>query len=354
MPQHGEKMRLLLLSKHGALTAFAITCLLNADAVLARAEYKIATGPEQGTSFRVGVDLAKWVAPAADMDLETLPSNSSMENVQRLRYEPGVKFALVQSDVYQAFVDRASAGNRAAAQLIKPLRVILPLYDEEIYFVARSDAPFAYIHEIKDQHINVGPQQSGSALTATTLYQTMFGQAIGESQRSNFSNEEALVRLVTDKSVDVVVLVAGQPSKLFADMKPEARKYIKLLRLDPNAAESGRAAKTYFSQVIRATNYPQWLAEDVPALAVKSFLVTYDYDVKNTQFYMSRFARALCSNFPKLKQEGHAKWTQVSLELPPLPKGWSYYPPSERELRSCGKPSRVKTNGKRPSGSKRH
>ena len=43
-----------------------------------------------------------------------LPSAGSAENVQRLRYEPGVKFALVQSDVYQAFLDQGKAGNAEA------------------------------------------------------------------------------------------------------------------------------------------------------------------------------------------------------------------------------------------------
>jgi TRAP-type uncharacterized transport system substrate-binding protein len=196
------------------LVALGITCVFNTDAALARAEYKIATGPEQATSFRVGRDLGKWVAPAADMDLVALPSGGSLENIQRLRYEAGVKFALVQSDVYQSLVERAATGDKPTEQLIKPLRVILPLYDEEIYFVARADAPFNYIHEIKDQHINVGPQQSDSALTAATLYRTVFGERITDDHVSNFSNEEALIRLVTDRSVDVVVLVAGQPSKL--------------------------------------------------------------------------------------------------------------------------------------------
>ena len=346
-------MRLPPFSHCVGFAALGITCLFGTATALARAEYKIATGPEQGTSFRVGRDLGKWVAPAADMDLAVLPSDGSLANIQQLRYEPEVKFALVQSDVYQSLLDRAATGDKAAEQLIRPLRVILPLYDEEIYFVARADAPFNYIHEIKDQHINVGPPQSGSALTAATLYRTVFGERIGADRLSNFSNEEALIRLVTDRSVDVVVLVAGQPNKLLVDMKPAAAKYIKLLRLDPKAADTAKAAKTYFTQAIRATNYPQWLSEDVPAFAVKSVLVTYDYDVKNTQANMSRFARSLCTNFAKLKQEGHAKWQQVSLELPSLPKGWSYYPPTERELRSCGKHSRPKTPGKRPATVKR-
>jgi TRAP-type uncharacterized transport system substrate-binding protein len=45
-----------------------------------------------------------------------LPSAGSAENVQRLRYEPGVKFAMVQSDVYQAFLDLAASGNAEAGR----------------------------------------------------------------------------------------------------------------------------------------------------------------------------------------------------------------------------------------------
>src|SRR2546425_446450 len=77
---------------------------------------------------QIGRDVSKWVAAPADIALEVLPSKGSAENVQRLRYEPGVKLALVQSDVYQAMLDQAAVGNRAASQLIRPLRVVMPLY----------------------------------------------------------------------------------------------------------------------------------------------------------------------------------------------------------------------------------
>ena len=76
----------------------------------------------------------------ADIALEVLPSAGSSENVQRLREEPGVKFAIVQSDVFQAFLDQAAAGNAKAGNMIRPLRVIMPLYNEEIYFIARADS----------------------------------------------------------------------------------------------------------------------------------------------------------------------------------------------------------------------
>ncbi len=73
----------------------------------------------------------------------------------------------------------------------------------------------------------------------------------------------------------------------------------------------------------------------MPTLTVKAFLVTYDYHTAHTQAYLNRFAEALCTNFDNLQSQGHAKWKQVKLELPPLGKGWSYYAPMEKILRTC-------------------
>src|SRR5437868_3864458 len=106
----------------------------------AAAEFKIVTASTRGTYIQIGRDLAAYVAPQADIDLEVLPSAGSAENVRRLRYDAGVKFAIVQSDVYQAFLDQAAAGNQDAEAMIKRLRVILPLYNEEIYFITRADS----------------------------------------------------------------------------------------------------------------------------------------------------------------------------------------------------------------------
>ncbi|MBK4735409.1 TAXI family TRAP transporter solute-binding subunit [Noviherbaspirillum pedocola] len=314
----------------------ALAMLLLSPLHAAAIDYKIVTASERGTYIQIGRDLAKYVAPAANIGLEVLPSKGSSENVQRLRYEPGVKLALVQSDVYQAFLDQAAAGNAQAGRMIKPLRAVMPLYNEEIYFVVRADSPLQYIHEIRDRKLAIGPVGSGTALSATTLYRLMFGKPLPEANATYISNEEALIRLTTDKSIDVAVIVAGQPAKLFVDMKPEARRYIKLLRLDNAAPETERALQTYYPAQIEKSSYPNWVDEPVPTLAVKAFLVTYDYGAAHgTADNLAAFAKSLCSNFDTLQEKGHAKWKEVKLDLPTLGKGWSYYPPMERALRSC-------------------
>jgi len=318
------------------LRAVSVAALaVHAALAMAAAEYKIVTAGERGTYIQIGKNLAELIAPQADIDLEALPSAGSAENVKRLRYEPGVKLALVQSDVYQAFLDLAASGNAEARDMIRPLRVIMPLYNEEIYFVVRQDSPMNYVHEIKDAKINAGEVGSGTALSTTTLYRLMYSAPIPPANASYLTNDEALAKLITDKSIDAVVIIGGQPTKVLADMKPEARQLVKLLKFDPNQPSSQAALKTYIATTVRAASYPNLLQEDVPSLAIKAYLVTYDYSLKATEVYLRRFARQICQNFSTLQEKGHPKWREVELTLPELGRGWLYYPPAANELRAC-------------------
>ena len=330
-------------NRHRALAALASLALTGAAGTAAAAaiDYTIVTASERGTYIQIGKDLGRLVAPDADIQLQALPSAGSAENVKRLRFERGVKFALVQSDVYQAFLDQAAGGSKEASGLITPLRVILPLYNEEIYFVARRDAPIDFVHQIEGLRIGAGPIGSGTALTTTTLYRQMFGKPLAQDKSAYLSNEEALSKLVTDRSVDVVVIVAGQPARVLADMKPEARELIKLLKFDADAPAGKAALQTYFNASVKASSYPNLLDADLPSIAVKAFLVTYNYDQPATIEYLTNFGESLCRNFDKLKREGHPKWKEVELALPPLGRGWKYFGATSKPIAQCGKSVRA-------------
>jgi uncharacterized protein len=226
------------------------------------------------------------VADPACIPMDVVASRGSTENVQRLRSDPGARLAMMQSDVYQAFLDEAAEGNAAAAELVAPLRVVMPMYLEEIYFVVRAD-------------------------------------------------EEALRKLIDDRSIDVVTIVAGQPATIFANMRPEARKYIRLLRLDPDSAASRATASTYVPSTIRASSYPAWMEHDVPTLSTRALLVTNSHQTDAAKQVLVRFAGSLCDNFHRLRSQGHAKWHEVRMALPPLGKGWRYYAPTRQTLMSC-------------------
>ena len=312
----------------------AVLCTASCH-VLAKEKYNIVTASENGTYIEFGRDLAKYVAEPADIELKALTSNGSIENIRRMRYEAGTRLALVQSDVYQAFKDQAAAGHAEAMNLVSPLRVIAPLYDEEIYFIVRADSPLKSIQDIRGTRINIGPGGSGSAMTATTLYKLMFDVPMPEANVTTFQNEEALVKMAKDKTVDVVVIVAGQPAALFSRAEPGVEKFFKLLPLDESDPVSARAMTAYPKATIKAVNHPNWLASDITGLSVKTLLVTYDYNLKQTRDSLVKLTKSLCDNLPLLQKEGHPKWKQVSLQLPPLSKGLTYYPPTEHALKGC-------------------
>ncbi len=304
----------------------------------AKTAFNIVTGPDRATFMEIGGDVAKYAAPEAGIDLRVLPSNGSVDNIRRLRDEQGTKLAILQSDVYEAYANLASRGNAEAARVVQPLRVILPLYDSDIHFVVRADSPINSIHEVKGQRINIGPLGSGSAMTTTTLYRLMFGTDLPEKNVTTMSHEEALIKLITEKNIDVVAVVSGQPVPLFLGVEPGVEKYFKMLKLDENDPTFARTVGTYDKSVLKASSYPNWLNADLPSLSVKTFLATYDYDLKTTKDSLVRLAKSLCTNLPVLQKEGHPKWRQVTLQLPErLPEGWRYYPPTKQELDRCPK-----------------
>jgi TRAP transporter TAXI family solute receptor len=323
--------RMLVLFRYCIALALAGACAASGAAV----DYKIVTASDKGTYYKIGQDLAKFVAPGTGINLEVLATAGSAANIRHLRRDPGVKLAIVQADVYQAFLDRAASGNPEAAEMIRPLRVVMPLYNTEIHYIVRADSPLSYIHDIKNARINGGLVGSGAALITHTVYRMMFKQPIPQANDSYLSNEDALVKLITDKSVDVVVVAAGQPAPLIAHMKPEAQKYIKLLKLDPDNPASKAPLTVYSHSVVYARSYPNLLKDSFTTISVGAYLVTYNYQQSGTAEHLAKLAQALCREFPALRERGHPKWREVNLGLPRLGPGWVYYAPTARELRQC-------------------
>lgn len=163
----------------------------------------------------------------------------------------------------------------------------------------------------------------------------MFKGPMPEANASYLPNDEALVKLISDKSIDVVVVAAGQPAPIIANMKPEAQKFIKLLKFDPAHPSSKQPLTVYAPATVRTASYPNLLKEDFTTISVGAFLVTYDYNLQTTVESMARFGRSLCQNFATLQEKGHPKWREVQLTMPALNPGWSYYLPATKEIRAC-------------------
>ncbi len=284
--------------------------------------YCISSGARQFTSYQIASNLKDIVAPAAGFELKVL-EGGSLYNIQRMRWQEGVKFAIVQSDVLELYKTQANQGNKVAQQLIQPLRVILPLYNEEIHIFTRKDSAINSWLDLKDKIIALGPLDGGSAMTGRIIYQLLFDKTLDESHSLYSPHKEALKALAVDKTVDAWIMVVGQPAPMFREMAKEAKDLIKLVPFSSTNAEAKLLTAPYLTTTIKKDSYP-WLEADVPTLTTKALLISQVYTNPITQKNIKLFTSALCKNLDTLKAQGHAKWQEVSTQLGPLPKGWDY------------------------------
>lgn len=294
-------------------------------------KYQITTGSKKGTYYQIGKDLAKYVAPDACIKLEVLNSNGSIENSKNLRSPkfPKLKFAIVQNDVLQALKKAADAGDTEAKNLVDNLRVLTPLYNEEIHIISKVKSGIKTYSDLKDKVISIGKAKSGTAMTSLLLYKELFGKRLKKFQLESF--DDALLSL-NKGDVDAIIKVGGQPlERLSKDMTKEMDKYIQLVKYDKGSSKHYPIV-SYYSETIKKENYP-WLLVDTPTLSTKAFLITFNYTQKITQKNLKRFIESFKKHLSEMQRSAtvdistpHLKWKQVSNSCAPmLQGGWEYY-----------------------------
>jgi hypothetical protein len=333
-----------------------LSAALLAAAATAPAEV-IVTGGKTGTYYQIGNDLKNIVSP----QLEVRDSKGSWANVEDLSQTKGVGLAIVQSDVYAAFVylrDNPQVPRetrRQYAHLLANLRVFMPLYREEIHFLVRKDSPLEYVHQIKGARIWMDAEKSGTYLTALNIYGKMFNErpqivapfinptVTGDDEGTKTRRSALMV--LSDPAyykdfpqMDVIVLVGGQPLKLLAANIPNN---LKLLRFDPNHPASAKLLQEYRKADIQKASYPLLNIADAsqPSLSVDSYLITANFIDEGRNRFVSSMADRFCEKFDELQAKGHPKWKALTWKpgspLPALSTGWQYSVRVKDRLSRC-------------------
>jgi uncharacterized protein len=284
----------------------------------------LAVEPGNSTDAEIARDFARFVAPDAGARIAMRQDGVTSADDETPR------LAIMR---YEA-LDAAARSKPRSGAAPEKLRIVTPLYTEEIYVIVRRDSPFTFIHEIRDTRINVGPERSDRRLTAARLYERMFGAPMQPANVSTLTDDEALSKLVKDKSIDAMIVVAGQPAKWLKDLAPELGRSIKLLKLDRAHPVGQKAIEAYLPTIVRAAHYGKWLSEDVPSLATMSFLVASESSNAAAAERLDGFLRAVCRNAAKLRQQGHPKWREVQLGLE-LETGWPYLASARDAFSAC-------------------
>lgn len=273
----------------------------------------ITTGSKTGTYIKIGNEIKRYVTNPNDISLHVLESKGSIDNIEKLGLNKSVKYAIVQHDVIAKFRGTSNTANRLLSENTK---VLLPLYYEEIHFLVKKNSDMKYIKDIKDKRINVGSKKGGTFLTSSVLYKELFSESMYND--THYDKETALKMLENGK-IDVMVIVAGQPTSFLENIDNDK---FKLLKKHPYTQNSN-----YYTTKIDSNSY-KFLKEDIETLAVKAYLVTYDDSSKSFENEIRFFAKNFRKSMPTLKKYGHEKWKKVSEDLTQvLPAGWKYYEP---------------------------
>ncbi|MES2999658.1 MAG: TAXI family TRAP transporter solute-binding subunit [Pseudomonadota bacterium] len=317
----------------------------------------IVTGGKTGTYYQIGSNLKEFVAPA----LEVRDSKGSWANVEEMSQTKGVTLGIVQSDVYAAFVylrdsrDVPTETRRQYSELLKNLRVFMPLYREEIHFLVHKDSPLEFIHQIRGKRIWMDAEKSGTYLTALNIYSKMFNErptvvapfinpaVTGDDEGTRTRRSAMMVLSDPDfysafPPIDVLVLVGGQPLKLLeANVPPNLR----LLKFDPAHATSPKVLQDYRKAEIQKSSYPALniTGAGLSSLGVDSYLITANFISEDRNRFITDLADQFCGKFETLQSKGHPKWKALAWKpgapLPPLAAGWQYSARVKDRLSRC-------------------
>ncbi|HSW23696.1 MAG TPA: TAXI family TRAP transporter solute-binding subunit, partial [Burkholderiaceae bacterium] len=205
------------------------------------------------------------------------------------------------------------------------LRVLAPLFSEQVQIVVRNDAPWDYLREIKGLRLNIGPAGSARARTARTLYESMFG---APPERVNELDEAAAVRhlLRRDGPIDAIVVVSELP--LLNRLPADARAQLRELPFDANDGRTAGALQVY--------PLKRRSAGERPRLAVSSFLVTgaspHPYEDA-----LQTLVVALCRAQPALQAKGSPLLRGFAQGEQPE-AGWPYVLPRRADAGCPGTP----------------
>lgn len=283
---------------------------------LPQAVIGVIAGGVDGTYIRIAADLAVVLD---DPKLRVLPmiGRGSVQNIDDLLHLRGVDIAIVQSDVL-AFI-RAQKGAPGTERMIN---YITKLYDEEVHVLA--GAGIERLEDLRGRTVNVDLRGSGTALTATTLF-----DALQIPIRVANDDQGTALQKLRNKEIDAIVYVAGKPVRLFSGLAAESGLHLLPVPLTPALLE------TYLPTRLEHADYPGLIAEGatLDTVAVGAVMAVYAWSPKVDRYRMvTQFVDKFFSHFQEFKQPPrHPKWREVNLDAQ-VP-GWSRFPPAEEWLK---------------------
>lgn len=274
-------------------------------------EKNIMTGGPTGTYIKIGRDIA-GLGKACGQTLNVVESAGSLENFSGVRNRRNTQFGIVQNDVLE-YLKTFEANDPEIQQAVRGVRIMFPLYNEEVHVLARTD--IKSMADLSGRKVAVGVKDSGTYLTSSLMLDIL---QVKDVQKVEVNPDKALPQLQAGE-IDAFFYVAGAPASLFQGDAIDGSKF-HLVPITDSVLRS-----TYVASTIEPGTYG-FQQEPVDTVAVKAVLMTFDYDKKRNAYHrescraVADFSNYIITNLDTLQATGHPKWKTVDLTA--IPPGW--------------------------------
>ena len=291
------------------------TALAQQPAAVNKGVVELETTGSDGISVRIAEDLARLVDDGATRRVLPVVGKGSLQNITDLKYMRGIDIAIVQADVL----------NYARDQRIVPgidsLTYITKLYNEEFHLLARSE--IKNVADLANQKVNIGVIGSGTAITATRLFDQLKLQVV-----ATHDDPQVALDKLRKGEITALAFVAGKPAPLFAGLTSGDGLHFISVPFDATGDT------VYAPTRLTSADYPGLLPQNqaVDTVAVGSVLLAADLRLlPDRGNNVANFVEVFFTGFQSLMAPGnHPKWNEVNLAAEVT--GWRRYDPAAQWL----------------------
>ncbi|KUJ68587.1 hypothetical protein ACZ90_17020 [Streptomyces albus subsp. albus] len=230
----------------------------------------LSTGVPTGVYEKYGTLLrADLRRDLPDVDVRLLPSQGSVDNVQRL-VRGDASYAIATADAVATYT---AEGGKGADRL----RACARLYDDYMQLVVPRDSPVHSARDLRGLRVGVGEDRSGVQLITRRLLAAA-GLDLGDI-RARRVGIDRMTRLLREGRLDAFFWSGGLPTTALQDLAGQLP--VRLVQLGDLAGplhRQGERTRYYRAAVMPADAYPRMEqgGEAVKTIAVANLLVTTD------------------------------------------------------------------------------
>jgi uncharacterized protein len=272
----------------------------------------VVSGGVNGTYIRIAADLASVLDNGENLRVLPILGKGSVQNIADILFLRGVDIGIVQADAL-AYIRRQNLFPGAD----QSLQYITKLYDEEVHILARKE--IGKIEDLADRPVNVDVRGSGTAMTASVLF-----ESLGIPVKAVNDDQDTAVEKLKRGEIDALVYVTGQPARLFSGIAPDTGLHFLAVPMTPALIE------TYLPAQLEHSDYPALVPEGAPVdtLAVGAVMAVFGWQPGTERHRrVALFTEAFFGKFQQLLlPPHHPKWKEVNLaaQVP----GWTRFAPA--------------------------